>query len=177
MPFDDIDQNVDKSSIQAKEEFISAISRGGLTKPSDYIYVCSVHSSALCSFIFSQEDLKKSLFSTEKPKDTFVHSFMHIIESDENSSQLAEVQCTNGHKHYKFLSRVAFTMFNISAKNNVSSLNDSIRKSKVSKQNQGNTKTVKISKATRKIKKLQSNWFSMLRFIIFLFSDLMGNFM
>ena len=134
VPFDDIDQNVDKSSIQAKEEFITAISRGGLTKPSDYIYVCSVHSSALCSFIFSEEDLKKSLFSTEKPRDTFVHSFMHIIESDKNSSQLAEVQCTNGHKH-KFLSRVAFTMFNISAKNYVSSLNDSIRKSKVSKQN------------------------------------------
>ena len=157
VPFDDIDQNVDKSSIQAKEEFITAISREGLTKPSDYIYVCSLHSSALCSFIFSQEDLKKSLFSTEKPRDTSVHSFMHIIESDENSSQLAEVQWTNGHKHYKFLSRVAFTMFNISAKNNVSSLNDSIRKSKVSKQNQGNIKTVKISKATRKIKKLQSN--------------------
>ena len=82
---------------------------------------------------------------------------MHIIESDENSSQLAEVQCTNGNKHYKFLSHVAFTIFNISAKNYVSSLNDSVRKSKVSKQNQGNTKTVKISKATRKIKKLQSN--------------------
>ena len=134
VPFDDIDQNVDKSSIQAKEEFITAISSGGLTKPSDYLYVCSVHSSALCSFTSSQEDLKKSLFSTEKPRDTFVHSFMHIIESDENSSQLAEVQCTNEHKHYKFLSRVAFTMFNISAKNYVSSLNDSIRKSKVSKQ-------------------------------------------
>ena len=62
VPFNDIDQNVDKSSIQAKEEFITAISRGGLAKPSDYIYICSVHSSALCSFIFSQEDLKKSLF-------------------------------------------------------------------------------------------------------------------
>ena len=86
VPFDDIDQNVDRSSIQAKEEFITAISRGGLTKPSDYIYVCSVHSSALCSFIFSQEDLKKSLFSTENPRDAFVHNFMHIIESDENSS-------------------------------------------------------------------------------------------
>ena len=59
---------------------------------------------------------------------------MHIIESDENPSQLAEMQCTNGHKH-KFLSRIAFTIFNISAKNYVSSLNDSIRKGKVSKQN------------------------------------------
>ena len=156
VPFDDVDQNVDKSSIQTKEEFITAISRGGLAKPSDYIYVCSVHSSALCSFIFSEETLKKSL-STEMQRDTFVHSFMHIIESDENSLQLGEVQCTNGHKHYKFLSRVAFTMFNISAKNYVPSLNDSIQKSKVSKQNQGNIKTVKISKATRKIKKLQSN--------------------
>ena len=148
MPFDDIDENVDKYSIQAKEEFITAISRGGLTKPSDYIYICSVHSSALRSFIFSQEDLKKSLFTTENPRDTFVHSFMHIIESDVNSSQLAEVQCTNGHKHYKFL---FCCIYNISAKNYVSSLNDSIRKSKVSKQNQGNTKTVKISTATRKI--------------------------
>ena len=45
------------------------------------------------------------------------------------------------------------------SKNYVSSLNDSIRKSKVSEQNQGNTKTVMISKAIRKIKKLQSNRF------------------
>ena len=90
---------------------------------------------------------KKSLFSTENPRDTFVHSFMHIIESDENSLQLGEMQCTI---------RVAFTIFNISTKNYALSLNDSMRKSKVSKQNQGNTKMVKISKATRKIKKLQS---------------------
>ena len=67
--------HVEKSSIQAKEDFIAAISSGGLTKPSDYVYVCSVHSFALRSFICSQEDLKKSLFSTENSKGYFCSQF------------------------------------------------------------------------------------------------------
>ena len=38
-----------EKSANIKEEFISAISRGGggLTKPSDYLYITSVHASTL----------------------------------------------------------------------------------------------------------------------------------
>ena len=86
--FDNIDQNADKPLIQAKEEFIKAVSGTGLTKPSDYIYITTVHVSALYKYIFNREDLKKSLFTTENSRDTFVDSFLNIISNGKNSSQL-----------------------------------------------------------------------------------------
>ena len=79
--FDNIDQDADKPLTQAKEEFINAVSGGGLTKPSDYIYIATIHASALYRYIFNQEDLKKSLFTTEHPSDTFVFQPMKILHS------------------------------------------------------------------------------------------------
>ena len=147
---ENLGQDENETTMKAKEEFITAISRGGLTKPSDYIYISCVHASALNTFIFSRDDLKKYFFATKNPRDTFIGSFLSIIENNENSSQLLNVQCSNGHNHGKYLRRIAFTIFNISSKNYASELNDSVRKNKVSKP------SAKNSKATRKITKLQS---------------------
>ena len=108
--------DMDDTTTQAKEKFVTAISRGGLAKPSNYINVASVHASALCTYILSHDNLKKSLFDTKDPRDTFVESYMHIIETDVNSSQQLLVECKNKHRHDKNLRRVAFTIFNISAK-------------------------------------------------------------
>ena len=66
----------------------------------------------------------KSLLATENPRDTFVESYIHLTESDENSSELRKVQCCEGHVHIKYLQRTAFTIFNISAKNYAFKLND-----------------------------------------------------
>ena len=87
--------DMDDTTTQAKEEFVTAISRGGLRKPSDYIYVASVHASTLCTYILSHDNLKSSLFDVENPRDTFVESYTHIIETDVNSSQLLLVECKN----------------------------------------------------------------------------------
>ena len=50
--------------------------------------------SALCTYIFSHDNLKKSLLDIENERDTFVESYMYIIE---NSSQLLLVECINKH--------------------------------------------------------------------------------
>ena len=70
--FENVKLDVNESSIKAKEEFVPAITRGGLTKPSDYIYISSVHASALHSYLSCHDDLRKSLLSTGNPRDTFV---------------------------------------------------------------------------------------------------------
>ena len=147
------DDDLEESNIPSKEEFVNAISRGGLTKPSDYLYISSVHAAALTKFIFQSDELKKSLISTENARNTFVGCFMKLLENS-NCSYLLDVKCSKGHSHKQFIQRVAFTMFNISGKNYASQMNDSIRekpqKASTSKPN------TKRSQSARKIKKLQS---------------------
>ena len=52
------------SSLEAKEAFVAAISRGGLTKPSDYMYITSVHAAALFAYIFKDTDIWNALLAT-----------------------------------------------------------------------------------------------------------------
>ena len=131
------DNTLDESSVLAKEEFVSAISRGGLTKPSDYLYIASVHAAALSKFIFASEEVKKTFIAME----TFVSCFMKLLENDTNCSYLLDVKCSKGHSHKQFIRRVAFTVFNITGKNNSSQMNDSIRAAKPQKVTATPTKT------------------------------------
>ena len=73
--------------IKVKEEFIQLISRGGLTKPSDYLYIASLHATSLYSYISNDDTLIKSLLATDNPRDTFVDSFMHFVQNDDNASR------------------------------------------------------------------------------------------
>ena len=57
--FDDDDLEV--SNLPAREEFVNAIRRAGLNKPSDYLYISSVHAAAINKFIFQRDELKKTL--------------------------------------------------------------------------------------------------------------------
>ena len=143
--------NCNDNVLAAKEEFITSISRGGLIKPSDYIYVTSVHASCLSQYIFKNEDVKKSLLGTQNPREVFIESFLIILRNDDNLLKLLDIECTKGHDQEKSIRRIAFTIFNISAKNYVSELNDEINKSVTQK---GNSEQCNSS---TKIKKLQSN--------------------
>ena len=69
------DGEVEESVLQAREAFISAISRGGLTKPSDYLYITSVHAAGLYSHIFKQKTLTDILLATENPRSTFIQFY------------------------------------------------------------------------------------------------------
>ena len=113
--------------LEAKEAFTAAISRGGLTKPSNYLYVAAVNATALYSHISKDTELWKSLLATENPRETFIESYLRLTENDEISSELLKVKCSEGHSHIKHLRRTAFTIFNISAKNYASQKNDELR--------------------------------------------------
>ena len=138
--------------LEAKEAFTAAISRGGLTKPSNYLYVAAVNATALYSHISKDTELWKSLLATENPRETFIESYLRLTENDEISSELLKVKCSDGHSHIKHLRRTAFTIFNISATNYASKKNDELRVKKVTQ-----AANAKRSKEARKIKKLQSD--------------------
>ena len=119
--------DAEESVLQAKEAFVAAVSRGGLTKPSDYLYIASVHAAALYSHIFKEEELRSALLATENPRTTFIESFSTLAENDEFSAPLLQIKCNKGHSHIKYIRRTAFTIFNISAKNYASKVNDELR--------------------------------------------------
>ena len=48
----------DDPAVGAKTEFLNTVSRGGLRKPSDCIYISCVHASTLNRYIFASEELK-----------------------------------------------------------------------------------------------------------------------
>ena len=136
--------------MEAKEAFVAAISRGGLTKPSDYMYITSVHAAALFAYIFKDTDIRNALLATSNPRNTFIESFKMIFERSDLASPLLKIKCSKGHSHVRYIQRTAFTIFNISAKNYASQLNDELRDKQTEKRNE------KRNKAKMKIQKLQS---------------------
>ena len=83
------DETDPSAAHDAKLEFVEQISRGGLTKPSDFIYISCVHASALNRFIFKNENLRKSLLATKNPRNTFIESFM---------KGLLNLKCSKGYE-------------------------------------------------------------------------------
>ena len=71
------DYGTDDPSVTAKTEFINSVSRGGLQKPSDYVYITCIYASLLNRFILSNEELKNSLLVTKNPRDTFIKFHEH----------------------------------------------------------------------------------------------------
>ena len=56
--FENSDEHPDDPTLrsnEAKEEFVNSVSRGGLRKPSDFVYIACVHASALNRYIFNSE--------------------------------------------------------------------------------------------------------------------------
>ena len=142
-------ENEDESCLQAKEAFIEAVSRGGLTRPSDYLYISAVHAAALYTHVFKDEQLRTALLATVNPRTTFIECYIKSIGNDEFSAPLLQIKCTEGHCHNKHIRRTAFTVFNISSKNYASNLNDDLRNTNAIK------RAEKRSQAARKIKKLK----------------------
>ena len=131
--FDLADDNSEESIILAKEAFVSAVSRGGLLRPSDAMYLAAVNATLLYRYISIDDELMKSLLATINPRDTFVDSYMSLTADDSTVKSLLQLKCNNGHQLSKNLRRTAFTIFNISAKNYAAKLNDAIRTEKVAK--------------------------------------------
>ena len=139
------DEENEETILPAKEAFIESVSRGGLIKPSNYLFNSSVHAASL----YTRISLRKSFLSTSNPRATFIECFVKLIESDEMSAPLLRIKCIPGHSRNKQIRRTAFTIFNISAKNYASNLNDDLR-------NHNELKRLeKRNMAARKIKKLQ----------------------
>ena len=137
--------------LEAREEFVSAINRGGLTRPADFLYNAADHASALLKYIKNTDYLHKYLMEASSPRDMFITAFLKKLEENNDTKPLLSIKCPSGHPLTRCISRVAFSIFNINAKNYVAEMNDEIHRS-----NKRSSKN-KRSFSAMKIKKLKSD--------------------
>ena len=78
---------------------------------------------------------------------------MKVLENEENTEGLLNLKCIKGHEQGNSFRQIAFTIFNINAKNFSSQLNDAVHKEKKRVRERANAAK---SKSTMKIRKLQS---------------------
>ena len=138
----------------AKEGFVRNITRGGLIKPSDVLYVLCAHTHMMYTYIINDEQKKQILLSVSNPRNVFVETFVQKCEDNEYANVILENKCSKGHCIKPFIVKAVSTMFNIFAKNMVAESNSEIHKKRKRKVNINDAKK---SSSARKLKKLTSN--------------------
>lgn len=151
LEFDEDDPTI--AERKAKEELIEAVNRGGLIKPSDFIYISSIHAFALFSYIIGNSCLRKSLLDKKNSRSIFIEVFKQKLKENDSTAPLLDVKCAKDHLLEKCVSRIAFTAFNVGSKNFISELNDRIHESR----KRENTADPKKSTVAKKLKKVNSN--------------------
>ena len=113
-------------SIVAGKAFLDAVSRGGLTKPSQWLYITCMHAADLWKHIRSHEDLKSTLFTSVNSRALFIEAFVLLLEDGVETNKIMKVSCSKGHLFKHSVRTIATCMFNLFAKNITKEYNDEI---------------------------------------------------
>ena len=120
------------------KSFIDAISRGGLTKPSDITYITCLHTSLLWRQIRGDENIWKLFLNSRNSRALFVGLFLDKLNEDENTVGMLTTECKKGHRFEVHAKSIAHGMFNMFAKNFATEKNNELhalrRRSKVDKE-------------------------------------------
>ena len=136
-----------------RQEFMAQISRGGLLKPSDVVYITCIHAFALYNAIKNNSESFSLLMKFSNPRNVFTTYFLNLIEESNCLDPIMTTACKSEHKFQIYVQKVPDILFNLMAKNHVSELNSSIHVNKKRSFTSANNKTAK----TRKIQKLTSS--------------------
>uniref|UniRef100_A0A0K2VIC1 Putative LOC101234561 [Hydra vulgaris] n=1 Tax=Lepeophtheirus salmonis TaxID=72036 RepID=A0A0K2VIC1_LEPSM len=141
----------DKEKIELAR-LIEIMSRGGLSTPSDILYLTSVYASSLFDYIFDNEEEKTYLMKSPNPRALFVATFMERMaeSSDIVVEAMMNTTCDRGHKWASLLNKITQVLFNIMNKNIIVK-----RKNNISVQSRKRLSNKQVMN-NRKIKKLQS---------------------
>ena len=150
----DFDDKADptKEEFEAKEEFLKSISRGGLLRPSDVLYITCCHGWKLLMELTQKESNRILLMSSYNPRTTFVEVLAQKLESATHTRYILETRCINNHPFKDHLKQISQTQFNLFAKNFTAEANSKIHKNR--KRSSGDPKK---SSTARKLKKLTSS--------------------
>ena len=82
---------------EAKEEFVALVSRGGLLKPSDLVYVTCTHAWQIYHKIKESEESFNFLISSQNPRTIFTEFFIHLLNERNTLTEIINASCANKH--------------------------------------------------------------------------------
>ena len=143
-----------EAEIKAGNSFIDAISRGGLIKPSNLVFITCLHASELFIFMKKDDCMRKVLLASKNARALFQEVFLAKLgEADATNAILSSI-CASKHKfrcHAKFIAGV---MFNFFASNMAKEYNNEIHKGR--KRDGASVDSEKRDQCCMKAKKLKS---------------------
>ena len=114
----------------AKVSFLKRIDRGGLSVPSDLVYLACIFANNLREEIFLLPELTNVLLTAKSPGKTFVMCFENWILASESMNALLSQEGDNGHLFLSFVPRIGSFVLNLTSKNYAQKLNDDIHAAK-----------------------------------------------
>ena len=129
---------------------MSFITRGGLLKLSNVVYVACLHAFLLYKAIQKESDTFKFLMSPNNPWSVFSEYFLQFVHDNSELEAMLTTACKAEHSFSKYMKKMTAMFFNIMAKNYVSELNDTIHKAK----KRNTLVKEKLSATAKKVRKL-----------------------
>ena len=142
---------------QKQDTFLSQVNRGGLTTPSELMFLSTAQSWHFYSLIMKNPSCSKLLHSPNvSSRNIFVEALVQFIgSSEETRLNFVEQQCDYGHCFEKVFRVVAKKCFNMFSKNYIAAINSEIHANRKRTQTSETKRESSISKAA----KLQSESF------------------
>ena len=141
----------DEKPSDTTDEYLDIANRGGLTKPSDVVFMACVHAWALYVTISENGEALNLLMQSTNPRSVFTHCYLEKMQLPKCSG-LYNSSCRSGCKLVLHLRKIAYATFNLKAKNYIARKNDEIALKK-----REATVSHKKSAAAKKIKKSSSS--------------------
>ena len=147
-------EEIRKEDEHHKKQFFDVINRGGLCKPSDALYMTTVHAQELLDQVFKTS----VLLQFKSPREVFAEFFHEKLSIWRETKSLVELKCDNGHHYSKLIKVVARKLFNIRGKNYANDENSRIHalRREKSEKRKANAKVPLKTQSSTKIAKLQS---------------------
>ena len=144
----DNESQPDSSTVQ---RYMEIVNRGGLSKPSDTLYILVLHCYEYFSFIKQCDKIWQKLLSFNNPRDIFIETLFWFLNQSDGTYELLNSKCLSLHEFSCFYRLIARACFNLFAKNFVSEENSQIHRER----KRGN-RDEKKDPVTRKCTKLSS---------------------
>ena len=84
-------------NIDAKQEFTAYVSRGGLMKPSDVVYITCTLAYGAYKSIKNCDEAYQFLVNSSDPRNVFVKYFMNSVEDSSALQPIMKSECQKEH--------------------------------------------------------------------------------
>ena len=139
----------DEKPSDNSDEYLDIANRGGLTKPSDVVFMACVHAWALYVTVSENGEAFDLLMQSSNPRSVFTHCYLEKMQLPKCSG-LYNSSCRSGCKFVLNLKKIAMATFNLKARNYIARKNDeiSLKKREASVNHKNSAAAKKIKKST-----------------------------